>query len=131
MPSDSLEPGASSNNRLERSRAAASTRWLLISFAGVIVLALPSWVAWEIWRAHAVNAFCKDVKVGMPFADLLRTERRHWINKSYLVQAMFEDYVDQAHSHDLEFRSHMLDPPFACAISHDGHTVTSVHLLGE
>jgi hypothetical protein len=102
-----------------------------ILFFAALILALPAWVAWEAWRAHAVRAFCKDVKVGMSLGDLLRTEKRHWIGNSYLVQAMFKEYVDQVHSPELEFRSYMLDPPFACAISHDGRAVTSVVLLGE
>jgi hypothetical protein len=65
----------------------------------------------------------------MSFSEMLGLERRHWINDSYLVQAVFDGYVDQAHSFDLEFRSHMLDPDFACVISHDGHLVKSVRLL--
>jgi hypothetical protein len=107
-------------------------RWVLILFAlfavGVI-LALPACIAWERWRENALLAFCKDVGVGMSFADLLRTEKRHWIDNSYLVEAVFKDYVDQAHSHELEFRSHIYDPPFACVISQDGRRVTSVQLL--
>ncbi len=65
----------------------------------------------------------------MPFADFLALEKRHWIDDSYLVQARFDGYIDQAHSHDLEFRSHMLDPDFACSVVHDGHTVQIVQLL--
>jgi hypothetical protein len=45
------------------------------------------------------------------------------------VQAKFEDYMDQASSRDLEFRSQMLDPDFACAIGHDGQKVRYVQLL--
>jgi hypothetical protein len=66
----------------------------------------------------------------MSLTDLLRLEHHHWINDSYLVEARFKDYVDQAHSRDLEFRSHIYDPPFACAITHDGNANTSVELLG-
>ena len=67
----------------------------------------------------------------MSFSDMLHLEHRHWINDSYIVQATIDDgsYVDQAHSRELEFRSHMLDPDFACAISHDGQNVKSVQLL--
>jgi hypothetical protein len=65
----------------------------------------------------------------MPFADLIALERRRWIDESYLVEAHFDGYIDQAHSTDLEFRSHMLDPDFACAIVHDGRTVKIVQLL--
>nr|WP_315475909.1 hypothetical protein [uncultured Undibacterium sp.] len=59
----------------------------------------------------------------------MATEKRHSIDDSYLVQAMFANYIDQASSHDLDFRSRMYDPDFACAISHDGENVKSVQLL--
>ena len=65
----------------------------------------------------------------MSLEGLLDLERSHWINESYLVQARFDDYVDQAHSYGLEFRSQPMDPDFACAINHNGQTVTSVVLL--
>lgn len=65
----------------------------------------------------------------MTVGDLLSLERRHWIDDSYLVQARLSDHIDQAQSHSLEFRSHMLDPDFACAISHDGSVVTGIELL--
>lgn len=65
----------------------------------------------------------------MSFADLLALEKRHWISDSYLVQSRFTGYIDQAHSKELEFRSHMLDPDFACNIVHDGQTVNIVQLL--
>ena len=104
-------------------------RWLLALLAAAILLPISSYVAWEAWRARTLLAFCKDARVGMSFADLLRLERRHWINDSYLVQAAFRGYVDQAHSRDLEFRSHIYDPPFACFISHNGLAVTHIQLL--
>ena len=78
---------------------------------------------------NALLAFCKDVRVGMSFDELLHSEKRDWIDESYLVQAVLHDYVDQVHSHELEFRSHIYDPPFACFISHDGRRVTSVQLM--
>ena len=46
-----------------------------------------------------------------------------------LVQANFVGYRGQAHSFDLEFRSPMLDPEFACFVGHDGKTVKMVQLL--
>jgi hypothetical protein len=106
-----------------------SMRTLAILFLVGLVLVVPAWIAWEKWRAHTLFAFCKEVQVGMPFSSLLRLERQHWIGESYLVQALFKDYVDQAHSQSLEFRSHMLDPDFACFVTHDGTTVTNVQLL--
>jgi hypothetical protein len=65
----------------------------------------------------------------MSLADLISLERRHWIGESFLVQTRFKDYIDQAHSHNLEFRSQLFDPDFACAIGHDGRTVMNVQLL--
>jgi hypothetical protein len=108
---------------------ARSVRWVLILFAVMFFLSLSVYIAWQRWRENALLAFCKDVSVDISFADLLRAEKRHWIDNSYLVEALFKDYVDQAHSHELEFRSHIYDPPFACVISHDGRRVTSVQLL--
>jgi hypothetical protein len=104
-------------------------RWILISCVAAVVLSLPGLIAWQIWRDHALLGFCKDARPGMSFTDLVSLERRHWINGSYLIQTVFKGYMDQAHSYDLEFRSHFFDPDFACAITHDGHTVTSVQLL--
>jgi hypothetical protein len=94
-----------------------------------LIVPIPAWIVWESWRAHTLLAFCKEAKPGMRFSELLRLEHRRWINDSYLVQAQFEGYIDQAHSFDLEFRSHIYDPDFACVISHDGYTVTNVQLL--
>jgi hypothetical protein len=65
----------------------------------------------------------------MSFTDLLGLEKSHWIDDSYLVQSILDGYIDQAHSNDLEFRSHMLDPDFACNVVHDGRTVKVVRLL--
>jgi hypothetical protein len=105
------------------------TRWLLGALLAAVLLPIPAWIAWEVWRERTLLAFCKEAKAGMSFSEILHLERRHWINDSYIVQAMFAEYVDQAHSFDLEFRSHMLDPEFACLISHDGRNVKSVQIV--
>src|SRR5690348_2368249 len=102
------------------------SRWLLILLALAVLLPIPSWIAWESWRAYTLLKFCREAQVGMPLADLLRLERRHWIDNSYLVEARIPGFVDQAHSRDLSFRSHMFDPDFECAVSHDGTVVTAV-----
>jgi hypothetical protein len=103
---------------------------LLIAVTAVI-LPIVLFFAREAWRSHTLLAFCKAVQPGISFPELLALEKRHWIDNSYLVQANFhEDFVDQAHSPALEFRSRMLDPDFACAITHDGRTVKLVQLLG-
>ena len=106
-----------------------SARWALGIVAAVIILPVPSWIAWLEWREHTLLAFCKEARVGMSFNDFLLLQRRHWIDDSYLVQANFVGYRDQAHSFDLEFRHHMLDPEFACFVGHDGKTVKMVQLL--
>lgn len=104
-------------------------RWVLGISAAAIILPVASYIAWEAWRADALLAFCKEAQVGMPVADLLELEERHRIDDSYLVQAIFDGYIGQIHSTDLEFRSHMLDPDFACFVDHNGSTVTSVQLV--
>ncbi len=105
-------------------------RRALLTLAAAPVLWLVSFAARETWRAHTLLAFCKAARPGISLPELVALEKRHWIDDSYLVQANFDDgYVDQAHSPSLEFRSYMLDPDFACAITHDGHTVKSVQLL--
>ena len=96
----------------------------------VIIAPVALFIARETWRARALLAFCKAAQPGITFAELLALEKHHSIDDSYLVQANFEGYIDQASSHALEFRSHMLDPEFACAIGHDGKTVRNVQLLG-
>ena len=93
------------------------------------LLLIVGYVVDELWRARALLAFCKVVRPQVSFDELLALEKKYWIDDSYLVQAGFEGYIDQRHSHDLEFRSHMMDPDFACEISHDGHIVKSVELL--
>jgi hypothetical protein len=97
--------------------------------AAAIILPITAFVAREAWRARTLLAFCKSVQPGIAFADLLALEKSYSIDDSYLVQAKFDGYIDQASSRDLEFRSHMLDPDFACAIGHDGQKVKYVQLL--
>jgi hypothetical protein len=106
-----------------------SARWALGIIAGAVVLPVTFWVVREVRRDNALLAFCKEARAGMPFADFLRLEKRLGIDESYLVQANFAGYIDQAHSTDLEFRSHFMDPDFACAVVHDGSTVKIVQLL--
>lgn len=110
-------------------RRPSNAQGLLICLALGVSSMITLLVAWESWRAYTLLNFCKEVRVGLPFSDLLRLERRHWIDDSFLVQARFRDFVDQAHSRDLDFRSHMLDPDFQCSITHDGSVVTTVQLL--
>lgn len=106
-----------------------SARWVLGIGAVAIILPVASYIAWEGWRADTLLAFCKQAQVGMPVADLLDLEERHRIDDSYLVQAQFDGYIGQIHSTELEFRSHMLDPDFACFVGHNGNTVKSVQLV--
>jgi hypothetical protein len=106
------------------------TAWWLIGTAScalLLAIALP--VAWLTWRESHLRAFCAEVRVGMPLQELFRVERAHRIDNSYLVEAQFPDFVDQAHSHRLGFQSFNLDPLSDCAIGHDGAVVTSVVLL--
>jgi hypothetical protein len=107
-------------------------RWArrVLLFAGAaIVLAITAWIVRETWRSHTLLAFCKAARPGMSFGDLIKLEKRHWIDESYLVQARFEGYQGQRDTPGLEFRSQMFDPDFACAITHDGVTVKFVQLL--
>jgi hypothetical protein len=103
---------------------------VLVVLAVAIVLPIALFIARETWRARALLALCKAAQPGITITELLALEKHHLIDDSYLVQANFEGYIDQASSHALEFRSHMLDPEFACAIGHDGKTVRNVELLG-
>lgn len=101
---------------------------LLLLPLGAMAL-LSMWVVWESWRAHTLLEFCKEARVGMTVSDLLRLERKHWIDDSYLVDARFAGFIDQAHTPSLGFRSHIYDPEFECAIDHNGTVVTAVRLL--
>src|SRR5258708_7840682 len=80
-------------------------RWILVSCAAVVVLPLVALIAWQMWRDRASLTFCKEARAGISFAELTSLEKRHWIGESFLGEARFKDYVDQAHSHSLEFRS--------------------------
>jgi hypothetical protein len=107
-------------------------RWLLILCVAAILLptiGLFSLATWQNRRDKALLAFCKAAHTGLSINDLLTLERHYGVDESYLIQARFAGYIDQAHSDDLEFRSQPIDPDFACAIGHDGHLVTTVQLL--
>ena len=104
-------------------------RSILVSCAALVVIPLAALIAWQMWRDHALLGFCKEVRAGISFAELTSLEKRHWIGESFLVEARFKDYVDQAHSPSLEFRSQWFDPGFVCVITHDGNTVMNVQLL--
>lgn len=97
------------------------------------LLAFILYIVWlvlrEKWRAENLLGFCKVAKPGISFQEMLALEDQYSIDDSYLVQAHFEDYIDQEHSRSLEFRSHMLDPDFACDVGHDGKQVKHVQLL--
>lgn len=104
-------------------------RRVLIALALAIILPLVLFLARENWRARTLLTFCKAAQPGITFGELLGLEKLHSIDESYLVQANLVGYIDQASSHDLEFRSHIYDPDFACAIVHDGERVKHVQLL--
>jgi hypothetical protein len=104
-------------------------RWILVFCVLALALPLPAFIGWMMWRDHALLAFCRDAHAGMSLVELTELERSHWIDETFLVQAMFSDYVDQAHTDSLEFRSQFFDPDFACAIAHDGTIVKDVTLL--
>jgi hypothetical protein len=95
-----------------------------------IILPFIAYLAVDAWRARTLLAFCKAAQPGISIAELMALEKSHSVDDSYLVQAMLSNYIDQTSSQDLEFRSRMYDPDFACAISHDGENVKSVQLLG-
>jgi hypothetical protein len=105
------------------------TKRVVLSTLAAIFLLIVGFVVNEWWRARTLLAFCKVAQPKVSLDELLVLEKKYWIDDSYLVQAGFEGYIDQRHSHDLEFRSHMMDPDFACAITHDGRVVESVQLL--
>lgn len=104
------------------------TRILLAALCAIPVT-FAYYVGKESWRAHTLLEFCREVKSGISYEDMVALENRHWIEDSYLVQANFDGYVDQRHERSLEFRSHMMDPDFACVIGHDGQTIRFVQLL--
>jgi hypothetical protein len=106
-----------------------TAKWIVGLVASLVLLPVPIWLAWENRRQDKLLAFCDHAHVGMTMAELLALERREGIDDSYLVQALFKGYIDQAHSRNLDFRSHIYDPLYACAIGNDGVDVTNVQLL--
>lgn len=103
--------------------------WGIVGGVAIVVGPFLAVGGWLEWREHKVRSLCADARVGMSVSELLRLERDHGIDESYLVQSLFDKPVDQFRSKDLEFRSVMLDPIFACAIDHDGIRVTNVQAL--
>ena len=99
-------------------------KWAGLAF-GVVLIVFASFVAWNVWRSRNLLAFCNQLRPGLTIGELHDLERRHGVDDSYIVQAKSKDYVDQAHSPSLNFRSQMMDPDFECAVNHDGHVVTS------
>jgi hypothetical protein len=106
-----------------------AARWVLGVLCAAVLVPLAAWVAWETWRAYTLRAFCGEVRPGISLADLHRLEKSHWIDDSYLMEARFPGYIDQAHTPALTFRSHPLDPDFDCDIRHDGAKVTAARLV--
>jgi hypothetical protein len=107
------------------------SRWTLVVVIAVVVLPIPTWVAWQSWRAHTLRSFCREVRVGLPVADLGTLEQRHWIDASYLVLPPGDGLEHQAQMPELTFRSHMYDPDFECVITQNGVTVTAATLVPE
>lgn len=134
MPNQAFNPtapppaGPRFNFGVRRAMTRMARLGLGVAFAAILV-PLPAWVAWQAWRANTLRAFCADVRPGISLADLYRLEERHWISDSYLTEALLPDYVGQAHTPELTFRSHPLDPDFECAISHNGTEVTAARLV--
>jgi hypothetical protein len=107
-------------------------RWILIVCASAVLLLVGFVFAirlWQMARDRALLVFCKDARPGMPFDKLIALERSDRIDESYIVEAKFKDFVDQAHTQSLEFRSQWFDPYFVCVVTHDGSTVMKVQLL--
>jgi hypothetical protein len=95
----------------------------------VVVLPIPSWLAWEKWRGHRLHKFCSEALAemstgrGMSVTDLLRLERSHGIDSSYIVgEARFP-----AKNRYLTFGAVSVERE--CAISHDGTNVTGVQIF--
>jgi hypothetical protein len=113
----------------EHRRKGVRLLFVLLGLGAGLVLTITYFVSRQMWRDHALLSFCKAAQSGISITALLVLEKRHGIDDSYLVQAGFADYIDQAHSPSLEFRSQWFDPEFVCAITHDGQTVKVVQLL--
>jgi hypothetical protein len=102
---------------------------VLLLLAAGIVLPLTFFTARQVSRDRSLLAFCEAAKPNISFSELLALEKQHSIDDTYLVQARFDGFVDQATSFSLEFRSQMYDSDFACDIGHDGRSVKHVQLL--
>ena len=113
----------------EHHRNGGRLRFVLLALGAGVVLTFTYFISRQAWRDHVLLSFCKTAQPGISLSDLLALEKRQRIDESYLVQAGFADYIDQAHSPNLEFRSQWFDPEFVCAITHDGQTVKVVQLL--
>src|SRR5262247_607439 len=68
-----------------------SSRWLLaITAVAVVLLSVPTWLAWGKWRAQRVHAFCSDALAlaaemsghGISVQELSRLEQRDGIFSS-------------------------------------------------
>jgi hypothetical protein len=125
---DNCAPPNAAGIKEPRPRGYWARRVLLI-LAAAIVLPLVFFIVRQVSRDRSLLAFCEAAKPNISFSELLSLEKQHSIDDTYLVQARFEGFVDQATSFSLEFRSQRYDPDFACAIGHDGRSVKHVQLL--
>jgi ABC-type nickel/cobalt efflux system permease component RcnA len=135
---DSVRPrrlmGASGRplNFTVRRAMAKSSRWLLAITAVAVVLSVPSWVAWEKWRAQRVHAFCGDALAaemsghGMSVQELSRLQQRDGIFSSDVRTVTVSGSGNSKRS-ELVFADDL--ETHACVVGHNGMYLTGVQIL--
>jgi hypothetical protein len=111
-----------------------SSRWLLAITGVAVVLSVPSWVAWEKWRARRVHAFCSDALAaemetsghGMSVQELSRLEQRDGIFSSDVLSVTVSGSGNSKRS-ELLFADHL--ETHACVVGHNGSYLTGVQIL--
>jgi hypothetical protein len=102
--------------------------FIIVGAVGLIVVSVLFVPAlWLSWRDHKLKGFCALVHVGTTVNELLRLEKLHGIDSSYMVGP--ELFAQQLKDTDLDLRSFPLDPDFVCWIQHDGKLITLAKIV--
>jgi hypothetical protein len=94
------------------------------------VLFVAAFVTWQVWREHQLRSYCEAIHVGMPVTEMLRLQKRHDIDESFLNPYNRRELHQEVADQDVEFiGGYPGDPDFVCSFRHNGAVVTSAEIV--